>query len=279
MVLRARRLADFDRVAETAAWIRREFGDLPRTAVVLGSGLNGIANRLGDACSCRYDAIPHWPAARVVGHVGRLLAGQLSGRALIALAGRAHLYEGHPPARVAFPIRVLGHLGVKHVILTNAAGGLSPRFAPGVLMVIDDHINLMGINPLRGPNDDRFGPRFPDMSEVYSRRLRALADEAAAECGVPLAHGVYLAVAGPSYETPAEIRAFRALGADAVGMSTVPEAIVARHMGLEVLGLSCITNVAAGLSSSPIATDEVIGIGGQAAPRVQAVLEGVLARL
>jgi len=271
--------AEFDRVAEAAAWIRAEFGDVPPSAVVLGSGLNGIVERIDSARSCRSDAIPHWPAVRALGHVGRLVVGQLNGRSLLVLAGRAHVYEGHTAGHVAFPIRVLGHVGVRHLILTNAAGGIAPHLRRGALMVIDDHINLMGTNPLQGPNDERFGPRYPDMSDVYSPRLRQLADEAAAEAGVALSHGVYLAVSGPSYETPAEIRAFRALGADAVGMSTVPEAIVARQMGLEVLGLSCITNVAAGLSSAPIVADEVLDIGGQTAPHVQAVLEGVLARL
>jgi purine-nucleoside phosphorylase len=271
--------AEFDRVAESAAWIHTEYGDPPSAAVLLGSGLNGIADRLNEARSCSYQAIPHWPAVRAEGHVGRLVVGQLNGVPLLALAGRSHVYEGHPPSRVAFPVRVLARLGVRRLILTNASGGIAPHLHPGVIMVIDDHINLMGANPLEGPNDGRFGPRFPDMSEVYSLRLRRLADEAAAERGVPLAHGVYLATRGPSYETPAEIRAFRALGADAVGMSTVPEAIVARHMGLEVLGLSCTTNVAAGLSARPITADEVIEIGGRAAPRIQAIVEGVLARL
>lgn len=270
---------EFERVAEAAAWVRAELGDPPETAVVLGSGLGGVASHLGDSTSRAYEDIPHWPIARVVGHAGRLVAGHVEGRRVLALAGRVHGYEGHDAARVAFPIRVLGHLGVKHLILTNAAGGISPHLRQGVLMVIDDHINLTGGNPLRGPNDERFGRRFPDMSEVYSQRLRALADEAARDRGVPLAHGVYLAVAGPSYETPAEIRAFRALGADAVGMSTVHEAIVARHMGLEVLGLSCISNLAAGLTSQTITSDEVIETTGQVAHHVRAVLEGVLVRL
>ena len=270
---------EFDRATESAAWIRRECGELPPTAVVLGSGLNGIADQLGAARSCSYQAIPHWPGVGAPGHAGRLVVGRINGAPLVALAGRPHLYEGHTASRVAFPVRVLAALGVRHLVLTNAAGGIAPHLRPGVVMVIDDHINLMGANPLQGPDEARFGPRFPDMSEVYSRRLRGLADEAAAARGVAIGHGVYLAVTGPSYETPAEIRAFRALGADAVGMSTVPEAIVARHMGLEVLGLSCITNIAAGLSSAPVTADEVLDIGSQTAPRVQAVLEGVLARL
>jgi purine-nucleoside phosphorylase len=270
---------EFDRAVEAASWIRGACGDVPPSAVVLGSGLNGIADAMDAVGSCRYATIPHWPGVSAIGHAGRLVVGQLNGTPLLALAGRAHLYEGHSPSDVVFPMRVLAQLGVRHVVLTNAAGGISPHLSPGALMVIDDHINLTGANPLDGPNDERFGPRFPDMSAVYSRRLRRFADDAAAERAVPVAHGVYLGVRGPSYETPAEIRAFRALGADAVGMSTVPEAIAARHLGLEVLGLSCITNIAAGLSPAPVTADEVVQIGGRAVPQVQAVLEGVLARL
>jgi purine-nucleoside phosphorylase len=270
---------EFDRAEEAAAWLRREFADPPRVAVVLGSGLGALSERFEVAWSCGYQAIPHWPSPTAVGHAGRLIVGSLRGRHVLLLSGRSHLYEGLTAERVAFPIRVLGRLGVTTVVLTNAAGGIAPPLAPGAIMVIDDHINLTGDNALRGPNDERFGPRFADMSEVYSRRLRGVADEAASAVGVPLAHGVYLGVTGPSYETPAEIRAFRALGADAVGMSTVLEAIAARHLGLEVLGLSCITNVAAGLSSSPVTSDEVIAIGSRTVPRLLTVLEGVLARL
>jgi purine-nucleoside phosphorylase len=270
---------EFDHIAEAAAWLRAEFGDSPSIAIVLGSGLGVLADLAGSSTSCGYEGIPHWPVTRTMGHAGRLVIGRLGGRAVLLLCGRSHLYEGHAAARVVFPIRVLGRLGVRTVVLTNAAGGISPHLQPGVLMTIDDHLNLMGANPLQGPNDARLGPRFPDMSEVYSRRLRGLADDAAREAGLPLAHGVYAAVAGPSYETPAEVRALRAIGADAVGMSTVPEAIAARHLGLEVLGLSSITNVAAGLSSRKIAADEVIETGRRAAPRLQTILEGVVARL
>src|SRR5690606_2088160 len=198
---------------------------------------------------------------------------------VLVLSGRAHLYEGRSPGDVTFATRVIARAGVRHLVLTNAAGGINSGFRSGTLMVIDDHINLMGTNPLMGPNDVRFGPRFPDMTEVYSRRLRAAADEASRSCGVPVAHGVYVAVSGPSYETPAEIRAFRALGADAVGMSTVPEAMVARHMGIEVLGISCITNMAAGVLPQPLVHDEVMETARRVRGGFIALLEGVIGRL
>ena len=194
-----------------------------------------------------YADIPHWPASNVIGHAGKLVCGKVAGRQVLVLSGRVHAYEGHDMRTVTFAMRVIGRMGIKRVILTNAAGGISPNCSRGALMVIDDHINLMGQNPLVGPNDERFGLRFPDMTYVYSPALRALADETARAQGLPIQHGIYMAVLGPSYETPAEIRAFRTLGADAVGMSTAPEAIVARHMGIEVLGISCITNPAAGV--------------------------------
>jgi purine-nucleoside phosphorylase len=208
-----------------------------------------------------------------------LVAGESGGRRVLVLAGRTHLYEGRGADAVVFAMRVLGLLGVRTVILTNAAGGIEPAFAPGDLMLIEDHINLTGVNPLAGPNDDRFGPRFPDMSEVYSLRLRGLAREAADAAGVSLRQGVYLGVLGPSYETPAEIRAFALLGAHAVGMSTVPEAIVARHMGLEVLGLSCISNLAAGRLPQPLSEAEVLETTSRVRETVIRLLEGVLARL
>jgi purine-nucleoside phosphorylase len=268
-----------DRVDDAAGFLRDRLSDTPDVAVVLGSGLGGFSGRLTEAVTIPYVAIPHWPAAAVVGHEGMLVAGLSSGRRVLALSGRAHVYESHDLATVTFAMRVLGRLGVKVVILTNAAGGINTRFAAGTLMVIDDHINLMGTNPLIGPNDARLGPRFPDLSEVYSRRLRALVDQAAASRGLAIEHGVYLAVTGPSYETPAEIRAFRVLGADAVGMSTVPEAIVARHMGLEVLGLTCIANLAAGMLPTPLSSDEVIAAAARAQPAFTALLEAFIERL
>lgn len=269
----------FEKSAEAAAFLRRRIGVVPDVAVILGSGLGDFAEGLTDPVTVPYDTIPHWPAATVVGHAGKLVAGAIGGRPVLALAGRAHFYEGHPMSVVTFAARVLGQLGVKSLIVTNAAGGINRRFSTGALMVIDDHINMMGTNPLVGLNDDRFGPRFPDMSQVYSSRLRAIADEAAGSMGLAVEHGVYIAVHGPSYETPAEIRAFRTLGADAVGMSTAPEAIVARHMGMEVLGISCITNPAAGVVDQPLVHDEVMETARRVRGGFIALLEGIIGRL
>jgi len=272
-------LTQFDEAVEAAEFLRgRGFGGA-EVAVVLGSGLGDFADSLAEAFEVSYGEIPHWPASGVIGHAGRLVGGLVGGRRVIALAGRVHVYEGRPLARVTFAMRVMGRLGVPRVILTNAAGGINTRFSRGTLMLIDDHINLMGTNPLVGPNDERFGPRFPDMSEIYALGLRRLAREAAAEAGVPLEHGVYVAVHGPSYETPAEIRAFRVLGADAVGMSTAPEALVARHMGLEVLGISCITNMAAGVLPEPLDHREVMETARRVRGQFIAVLEGTVGRL
>ncbi len=248
-------------------------------AIVLGSGLGAFADGVTDAIRVPYAEIPHWPAAKVAGHAGVLVHGIVCGRRVIALAGRAHFYEGHPLTDVTFAMRVMGALGVPRVLLTNAAGGINTRFATGALMIIDDHINLLGSNPLIGPSDPALGPRFPDMSDVYSRRLRALATTVAASAGIPVEHGVYVAVHGPSFETPAEIRAFRALGADAVGMSTVPEAIVARQMGLEVLGISCISNPAAGVVDAPLTHDDVMIVTTRVRGQFIQLLEGVVAGL
>jgi len=269
----------FERVEEAAAAVRARCGTPPQVAIVLGSGLGDFADTLQDAVATPYEQLPHWPASKVIGHSGRLVVGTVAGRRVAALAGRVHFYEGHSLDTVVFAIRVMGRLGVKQVILTNAAGGINTGFAQGALMVIDDHINLLGSNPLVGPNDERFGPRFPDMSEVYSRRLRGIADEAARAKAIPVSHGIYIAVHGPSYETPAEIRAFRILGADAVGMSTVPEAIAARHMGLEVLGISCITNMAAGVLPKPLDHDEVMETARRVRGAFIGLLEGVVERL
>ena len=271
--------AYFDRVDEAAAGLRRELGSVPEIAIVLGSGLGAFGESLGAATMVPYGNIPHWPASRVVGHAGTLVAGTAAGRRVLALSGRAHFYEGHDLRTVTFATRVISRLGVKVFILTNAAGGINLRFGQGALMVIDDHINLLGTNPLIGPNEERFGLRFPDMSEVYSRRLRRLTDEASIATGVKVEHGVYVAVTGPSYETPAEIRAFRTLGADAVGMSTIPEAIVARHMGMEVLGISCISNMAAGILPQPVTAEEVIETTNRIRDQFIALLEDVIGRL
>jgi len=268
-----------DRIEQTAAHIRARCGAVPDTAVVLGSGLGDFADRLAGAYVTPYEDLPNWPPSTVVGHSGRLVIGNIAGRRIAALAGRAHFYEGHDLATVVFAVRVMGRLGVKQVILTNAAGGINTGFAQGALMIIDDHINLLGSNPLIGRNEERLGVRFPDMSEVYSSRMRRIADEAAAAAGIPLTHGVYVATHGPSYETPAEIRYFRKIGADAVGMSTVPEAIAARHMGLEVLGISCITNMAAGVLPGPLNHEEVMETARRVRGSFIALLEGILARI
>jgi purine-nucleoside phosphorylase len=269
----------FEAAEETARWLRNQSGAIPEVAIVLGSGLGDFAGTLEASQSHAYNDIPHWPASAVVGHAGRLVLGSLEGRRVAALSGRVHYYEGHDVRTVTFAIRALARLGVRILILTNAAGGINLAFKPGTLMVMDDHINLMGSNPLVGLNDDRFGPRFPDMTTVYSERLRGIADDAAREAGVRVAHGVYAAVHGPSYETPAEIRYLRTIGADAVGMSTVPEAIVARHMGLEVLGISCITNPAAGVLPQPLVHDEVMEVARRVRGEFSSLLRGIVGRL
>ena len=269
----------YDQVREAADAVRRRIGEVPSIGIVLGSGLGGFVESIDDAVSMAYGELPHWPASRVPGHDGRAAVGKMHGRMIIALAGRCHVYEGYGLPTVTFAVRVLGLLGVRIMILTNAAGGIHVGFHPGALMVIDDHVNLMGSNPLVGPNDDRFGLRFPDMSQVYSPRLRGIADLAGREAGVPLVHGIYAAVTGPSYETPAEIRYLRTIGVDAVGMSTVPEAIVARHMGLDVLGLSCISNMAAGVSAQPLNHTEVVETTRRARGAFSSLLEGIVGHL
>jgi purine-nucleoside phosphorylase len=253
--------------------------EVPRVAIVLGSGLGEFANQLQDAMTVPYGDLPDWPASRVVGHEGRLVVGGVKGRLIAALSGRCHAYEGYDLRTVAFAVRAMGLLGVKTLILTNAAGGVNTGFSRGILMVIDDHINLIGGNPLVGANDERFGPRFPDMTHVYSPRLRTIADEAGRARAVTLSHGVYACLLGPSYETPAEIRYLRAIGADAVGMSTVPEAIAARHMGMEVLGISCITNMAAGVLPQPLDHAEVLETARRVRGQFITLLEGIVERL
>jgi purine-nucleoside phosphorylase len=269
----------FESVEAAAEVIRRRGGGVPQAALILGSGLGDFADTLTGAVAMPYGELPNWPASTVVGHSGRLVIGTSAGNRVAALAGRVHAYEGHAFSAVVFATRVMGRLGVKQIVLTNAAGGVNTGFARGALMIIDDHINLIGANPLAGENDGRFGPRFPDMTEVYSTRLRRIADEAAAAKGLSVTHGVYAALLGPSYETPAEIRYLRTIGADAVGMSTVPEAIAARHMGLEVLGLSCITNMAAGVLPEPLNHDEVLETTRRVRGTFIALLEGIIERL
>ena len=272
----------FEQVEAAAEFVRgRMEGLRPRLGVVLGSGLGAVADAIAGAATVAYAEIPHFPQSTVEGHSGRMVAGMLGGAPVVAMQGRVHFYEGYSPLEVTFPMRVLGALGVEAVILTNAAGGIAEGLKVGQLVALSDHINLMGWNPLVGPNEERFGfragagLRFFDMTEAYSKRLRGLAKEAAAEEGFALEEGVYLAVSGPSFETPAEIRAFRALGATLVGMSTVPETIVARHMGMEVLGLSCVTNLAAGLGAEALSHEEVFRAG----RKVEQRLAGLLARV
>jgi purine-nucleoside phosphorylase len=266
----------FERINDAVCALRTRGVDGIETAIVLGSGLGDVAEATTGATVVDYREIPHWPASATPGHAGKLAVRWVSGRRVVMLSGRAHFYEGHDLSTVVFATRVLGRLGVTQLVLTNAAGGITEKLANVSLMIIDDHINLLGANPLRGPNDERLGPRFPDMSEVYSLRLRRIADLAAQRQGVPVAHGVYAALPGPSYETPAEIRYLRTIGADAVGMSTVPEAIVARHLGLEVLGISCITNMAAGSDPAPVRHVDVLEAAGRVRPTLARLLEGIV---
>lgn len=261
MVERQASTSLYERAEHATRIIRARITVEPRIAVVLGSGLGGFADDFEEAVSIPYEDIPGFMRSTAQGHAGQLIAGKVDTVPIVAMKGRMHYYEGYSLEEVTFPMRTFKLLGIKTVILTNAAGGINVELQQGALMVLSDHLNLMGTNPLRGPNDERFGPRFPDMSTVYSPELQELVVEEARAIGVEVRRGIYGALSGPSYETPAEILMLRNLGADAVGMSTVPEAIVARHMGLEVLGISCITNMAAGLSDAPINHEEVMATG------------------
>jgi purine-nucleoside phosphorylase len=276
----------FDQVTEASAFLKHRLGSLsPRIGIVLGSGLGAVADAVSKPILIPYDEIPHFPHSTVEGHSGRIVAGLLSGVPVVVMQGRVHSYEGYTPQQVTFPIRVLGALGLRAVVLTNAAGGIAEGYHIGQLVALADHINLMGFNPLVGPNEPRFavesgaGLRFFDMTEAYSKHLRSLAHEAAAAEGFELAEGVYLAVSGPSFETPAEIRAFRSLGATLVGMSTVPETIVARHMGIEVLGISCVTNLAAGLGANQLSHQEVFEAGRKVEHRLTCLFKRLVPRI
>jgi len=276
----------FDQVAEAAAFLRQKLGPLnPHIGVVLGSGLGAVADAIPNPTIVPYAQIPHFPQSTVEGHSGRIVAGLLSGVPVVVMQGRVHFYEGYTPLQVTFPMRMLGALGLRAAVLTNAAGGIKEGYRAGQLVVLADHINLMGWNPLTGPNEPRFGfqpgsgLRFTDMTEAYSKRLRTLAREAAATEGFPLEEGVYLAVPGPSFETPAEIRAFRSLGATLVGMSTVPETIAARHMGMEVLGISCVTNLAAHLGARPLSHGEVFETGRQVEHRLARLFQRLIPQI
>ncbi len=267
------------RAAQAAAALRDAVTVVPKIAIVLGSGLGELAGRIGEPTTIPYDQIPHFPRTSVAGHEGQVTAGCLAGVPLFVFQGRFHYYEGHDLETVTFPVRVLQQLGVSTLILTAATGGIRADLRPGHLVLVTDHLNLIGSNPLRGGNDARLGPRFPDMTAVYSHRLRAIANEAAARLGIELARGVYACMPGPSYETPAEIMMLRTVGADVVGMSTVPEAIVARHAGIEVLAIALVSNAAAGLIGTPITHEEVLKAGQRAAPTLARLIENVVARV
>ncbi len=241
-----------------ADWLSKKLPEPPAVGVILGSGLGGFAEGLEDALTIPYGEIPGFPAAAVVGHAGKLVAGRVGGVPTVVLSGRVHYYEGHPMSLTVFPARVLGLVGCRDVVVTNAAGGIARSMRPGDLMLIEDHLNFFGSNPLIGRHDDDMGPRFPDMSDAYRKDLRKVALRVARRERIPLKSGVYVGLHGPSYETPAEIRAFRVLGADAVGMSTVPEVIALAQMGVGVVGISCITNMAAGVLNRPLAHTEVL---------------------
>lgn len=267
---------DYEKAQEAAQFLRKRTSLRPRVGLILGSGLGAFGEALEAATKIPYKKIPHFPVSTAVGHAGRLLMGRAGKVPVAVMQGRAHYYEGYTLPEVAFPIRVLGLLGVRVLVVTNAAGGINRRFKVRGLMLMSDHINLLGANPLRGANEERFGPRFPDMTEAYSKRLRAVAKSVARRMKLRLFEGVYAAVPGPSYETPAEIRALARIGADVVGMSTVPEVIVAQHMGLEVLGLSSVTNMAAGLSKGKISHEEVLEAGERMAGQLTAFLRALI---
>ncbi|HTV06148.1 MAG TPA: purine-nucleoside phosphorylase [Acidobacteriaceae bacterium] len=261
----------YDQITEAARFIESRTALRPTIGAVLGSGLGGFASQISGPVAIPYSEIPHFPRSTAPGHSGRLFIGTLKGTPIAVMQGRVHGYEGYHAGQIAFPVRVLGQLGVRTLILTNASGGIRTTFHEGQLVLIADHINMTGKNPTMGPNDERLGVRFFDMGDAYSRRLRALARTAAKAEGMTLEEGVYVSVPGPSYETPAEIRAFRTLGADMVGMSTVLETIAARHMGVEVLGISCVTNMAAGVKDQTLTAEEVLETGKR--------VEGEFARL
>jgi purine-nucleoside phosphorylase len=265
---------------EALARAVRDRSDLaPAIGIVLGSGLGGLADDLEDAVSIPFAELPGWPAATAPGHVGRLLLGQLAGTPVVMLQGRFHVYEGNDPGLVVQPVLLFRRLGAKVVVLTNAAGGVDPEFGPGTLMVISDHLNLTGRTPLLGPNDDGIGPRFQDLTDAWSPRLREALKAAGAAEGVDLAEGIYAGLLGPQYETPAEVRMLRTLGADAVGMSPVLECIAARWAGLEVCGVSLVTNAGAGYSGQPLSHEEVLAAGAEAGPRLARVIRRFVADL
>jgi purine-nucleoside phosphorylase len=270
----------YERVQEAAAAVGKHIvGAPPQVGLILGSGLGGYADKLANPVALDYATIPHFPRSHVVGHAGKLVLGTRNGARCIAMQGRVHMYEGHDAATVAFPARVLIALGAKILIITNAAGGLEPSWPPGTLMLIRDHIDMLRDHALRGPNDDRLGTRFPDMTRAYAPELRDHARAAAAAANIPLAEGVYVAMPGPTYETPAEVKMLQLLGAQATGMSTVPEVVVAAHMRARVIGISCITNHAAGITGHALSHDEVTETATRVRSTFEGLLDGILARL
>jgi len=262
----------FARAEAAARFIQKKTKLRPKIALVLGSGLGAFADEFASATRIPYAKIPHFPRSTAIGHAGQLVVGKVDGVEVAGMQGRVHLYEGYSPQDVGFPIRVFSRLGVKAVILTNAAGGIKKEFTQGRLVVISDHVNLQGANPLSGPNEEKFGPRFPDMTNAYDKKFRELTLSAGRKLSIELGEGVYAALAGPSYETPAEIRYLRSIGADLVGMSTVPEVIAARHAGIRALGISCVTNAAAGVLDQPLNHLEVL----ETAERVKSQFIGLL---
>lgn len=270
---------EFARAERAAKFIRSKTKLRPQIALVLGSGLGAFADGLESATRIPYERIPHFPRSTAVGHAGRLVIGKVENVAVAAMQGRVHFYEGYSLKDIILPMRVFARLGIRAAILTNAAGGINLNFTQGALVVMRDHINLQGSNPLIGPNDERFGPRFPDMTHAYDKNYRTTALEEARRLGVEVSEGVYAALPGPSYETPAEIRYLRTIGADVVGMSTVPEVIAARHMGMRILGISCITNMAAGILDKPLDHREVLATGERVKDSFIALLRAVLPRI
>jgi purine-nucleoside phosphorylase len=271
--------AEFARAERAAKFILSKTKLRPKVALVLGSGLGSFADELTDAVRIPCEKIPNFPRSTAVGHAGRLVIGKVDGIPVAAMQGRVHLYEGYSAREVAFAMRVFGRLGIRSAVLTNAAGGINLDFTQGALVVIRDHINLQGANPLVGPNDERFGPRFPDMTQAYWSSYREIALAEAKKLGINVHEGVYAALLGPSYETPAEIRCLRTIGADLVGMSTVPEVIAARHMGIRVLGISCVTNMASGILDRPLDHAEVLATGERVKGQFIALLRAVLPRI
>jgi len=272
-------LGEFARAEEAAQFVLARTSLRPRIGVVLGSGLGGFADELRETTLIGFAEIPHFPRSTAVGHAGRLVLGSLDNLPLAVMQGRAHLYEGYSAKDVAFPVRVLARLGVRAVVLTNAAGGINLNYRRGALVVVRDHISLQGVSPLTGPNDDRLGPRFPDMSDAYKAQFRQFALEELERLGERIFEGIYAAVSGPSFETPAEIRFLRTIGADLVGMSTVPEVIAARHMGLEVLAISVVTNMAAGVTEEKITAEEVLDTGERVRGKLVALLRAVVPKI